>query len=312
VIGPGCAAKLLSELREAPVEVLAVLPVEGDLHSREIETIAIGSMMSVTVEARNIFSHSVSKNDGRSLVIAHNHAFQRKAEPSVGDREFMHGIQQAGRILGVPILDGIVIGEEEYFSFLEHGLLFEKGKLYKVQAMDPEKTCPFYPVSVGRERISSPKDVADLIPFLRKESLPTTVVIHLTPDFEAVYVQAFRSKVHPSAMEEARWILRETIRRPSTKYIVLANNHSILEKRSQYHDDLTDRLSALRVGATLLCIPVVDMVVLEERGFYSFAEHGRVFPKSSRYIIPENEGLKLKGPPKTRRADIPPYSWTFR
>jgi hypothetical protein len=57
---------------------------------------------------------------------------------------------------------------------------------------------------------------------------------------------------------------------------------------------------------------MLDMIILEPKGFYSFAEHGRIFPKSRIYVSPEHEGLKMKGPSKVRRADIPPYSWTFR
>lgn len=309
---PRAVASLFSELRHAEIEVMTLLPVAPDLMAGEVQTVAVGSMMSVTVEARNIFSGAVRADDGRGIVIVHNHAFQRKAYPSEGDQEFLHGIKQAGGILGVPILDSIVIGEEEYHSSLEHGIHFEKREKYASFEKRAGLSHAFDSISSERkEVIASAEKAAALVPFLRKQPDLQTVVIHLTPDLEVGRIEAMKSRLF-SPMEEARIILRSAITSPSTKYLVLVNNDLHRDHRAQYDDELLDRTGLLRLGATVLCIPLVDVICLGKKETYSFAEHGRIFPKTKSYVVPENEGLRLKGPPRTRRADLPPYSWTFR
>lgn len=312
---PKVAADLLSEIRNSPVEIMTVIPVSKDLEASEIHTCAIGSMMSVTVEARNVFQDVVSRNEGHGVIVAHNHAFQKKAHPSQGDREFLSAIKGGGSSIGVQVMDSIVIGLEEYYSFLEHGSLYHKSDEYRApkgviisrpEGMSDAK----FPDSA---RVTSPKSAMEAVSFLKKETVPLMAVIHLTPDFEVSRIVVIPENPSMSSEEEARLILRGTIESPSTKYFVIVSNAGIFEKRVQYSETLSDRINHIRLGATTLCIPMLDYVMIQEdRTIYSFSENGRIFPRSRMYVSPEFEGLKMKGPSKVKRQDIPPYSWTVR
>jgi DNA repair protein RadC len=312
---PAAVTDLLGELRNAEVEIPTVLHVMPDLSVRQVETCAVGSMMSVSVEARTIFAHGISQADDRSLILVHNHAFQKKAEPSAGDRDFAHGIKLASQVLGIQVHDSVIVGTKEDYSFMEKGLVFEKATHYKPIVYTHAKLSPASILKPDNEdKVSTPKKALALVGHLTKAlSKPATLaVIHLTPDLEpcAIYLYPLENGTHK---EEAKRILRDAILSPATKYLVMVSNEPMFHKGvSEVRENAADRLRHIRLGATVLCIPIVDMILVDREEHYSFAEHGKELPRSKSYAMIEDEGMKLKGPPKTRRADLPPYSWTFK
>jgi len=52
--------------------------------------------------------------------LIHNHPSGDPA-PSPEDRELTRRLTDAGRIMGIKVLDHIVIGAGRYFSFADHG-----------------------------------------------------------------------------------------------------------------------------------------------------------------------------------------------
>ena len=57
-----------------------------------------------------------------SFTLAHNHP-SGKAEASREDRILTAQLREAGRLLGIKLLDHIVIGDSCYYSFREEGIL---------------------------------------------------------------------------------------------------------------------------------------------------------------------------------------------
>lgn len=55
-----------------------------------------------------------------SFVIAHNHP-SGNTEPSEEDKDIFRKINDAGRIMGVPQTDFIIVGRDGYLSFRDHG-----------------------------------------------------------------------------------------------------------------------------------------------------------------------------------------------
>jgi DNA repair protein RadC len=85
--------------------------------------ISIGSLNSSVVHPREVFAPAV--RDGTAAVIfMHNHPSGDPA-PSREDRECTQRLCQAGKILGIRVLDHVVLGYEDYFSFADAGLLLE-------------------------------------------------------------------------------------------------------------------------------------------------------------------------------------------
>jgi DNA repair protein RadC len=67
-----------------------------------------------------------------AMIIAHNHP-SGDATPSREDAVLTERIKSAGELVGVPLLDHIVVGEEDYYSFTEGRTVlrtWEKGKSY--------------------------------------------------------------------------------------------------------------------------------------------------------------------------------------
>jgi len=59
------------------------------------------------------------------LIAAHNHP-SGSEEPSESDRIFAKDLISALRPLGLELLDHIIVGQEESFSFADSGLLIER------------------------------------------------------------------------------------------------------------------------------------------------------------------------------------------
>ena len=56
------------------------------------------------------------------IILAHNHP-SGNPEPSKDDLLFTKRVWEAGALVDIPLLDHIVIGDQQYFSFRQEGLL---------------------------------------------------------------------------------------------------------------------------------------------------------------------------------------------
>ena len=304
---------VLSAYADAHVEVLTVVPVEKDMKVSEIHVCAIGSMMSVSVEARTIFSRSVVGKGGNAIIVSHNHPFQKKAVPSKGDIEFIRGMKSCGSLIGVPLLDSIVVGEESCYSFMDSGEVFDRMPSYKFPEVEVFKMPPLRSVKNNEGVVRGPKDAIHHLRFLREEPEGTMALMQMTPDLEVCSIQVFKDDRSMGPRKFAKAILRELLLVPSTKYFVMGYNCGLSSKRAQYDDTLTDIITHVRLGAALLCIPIMDVLVMMPGSeVYSFMEHGRILQRSRSYVMSDVEGIKLKGSRAGDRMDIPPYSWSFR
>ena len=83
--------------------------------------ISRGALTSSTVDSREVFSYAISKH-ACYVIVAHNHP-SGCPHPSKEDEFFTAILEAAGKILGIQLLDSIIIGRGEYFSFQEDGKL---------------------------------------------------------------------------------------------------------------------------------------------------------------------------------------------
>ncbi len=82
--------------------------------------VSIGTLSSSLVHPREVFKPAV-RASAAGLILAHNHPSGR-TEPSREDRDVTRRIVEAGKTLGIEVLDHLVIGDT-FFSFKEHGLI---------------------------------------------------------------------------------------------------------------------------------------------------------------------------------------------
>jgi DNA repair protein RadC len=87
------------------------------------EIISIGSLDSNIIHPREIFKPAIEYS-AYAIIIAHNHP-SGVASPSQADIQITKQLIQLGELLQIPILDHIIIGENDYFSFGKEKLLLK-------------------------------------------------------------------------------------------------------------------------------------------------------------------------------------------
>ncbi|MBU3097674.1 JAB domain-containing protein [Clostridium sp. DSM 17811] len=87
-----------------------------------VSTISIGSLNASIVHPREVFKVAILSNSA-SVILAHNHP-SGDTTPSSEDVSITKRLVEAGKIIGIPIIDHIVIGKEfSYCSLKEKGML---------------------------------------------------------------------------------------------------------------------------------------------------------------------------------------------
>jgi DNA repair protein RadC len=85
------------------------------------EVISIGSLNASIVHPREVFVPAIAVS-AASLILAHNHP-SGDPTPSEEDLAITRRIQEAGRLLGIELLDHVVVARDAYASFKERRLL---------------------------------------------------------------------------------------------------------------------------------------------------------------------------------------------
>ncbi|HEY7727891.1 MAG TPA: DNA repair protein RadC [Candidatus Eisenbacteria bacterium] len=85
------------------------------------EVISIGSLNASIVHPREVFLPAIAVS-AASLVLAHNHP-SGDPTPSEEDLAITRRLVEAGRLLGIEVLDHVIVSRDTYASFKERRLL---------------------------------------------------------------------------------------------------------------------------------------------------------------------------------------------
>ena len=86
-----------------------------------LEKIGVGGMTGTTADPKKIFKCAL-ENNAASIMLCHNHP-SGNVVPSNADKQITNNLVKAGQFLEIKILDHIIIGNDNYFSFADEGLL---------------------------------------------------------------------------------------------------------------------------------------------------------------------------------------------
>ncbi len=86
-----------------------------------LEKIGVGGMTGTTADPKKIFKCAL-ENNAASIMLCHNHP-SGNIFPSNADKQITNNLVKAGQFLEIKILDHIIIGNDNYFSFADEGLL---------------------------------------------------------------------------------------------------------------------------------------------------------------------------------------------
>lgn len=118
-------ALVRAHLASEEVEHFVALALDAKNRVKAELRIATGGASACAVAPSDVF-RALLREAAVSAVFVHNHP-SGDARPSSDDVAFTARLLEAGRILGVRLVDHVIVAREGYFSFLDAGLLGELG-----------------------------------------------------------------------------------------------------------------------------------------------------------------------------------------
>jgi DNA repair protein RadC len=115
------AHRLIQETKDYTQEHLIVLFLNTKNKIIRQKTLFIGSLNQSVCHPREIFRDAV-RFSAASVILAHNHPSGNQS-PSNEDREITKRVYESGKMMGIELLDHLVLGSEDYYSFREEGKL---------------------------------------------------------------------------------------------------------------------------------------------------------------------------------------------
>ena len=108
---------LVAETRGCDRERFHVLLLDGKHRLLRAEVVSEGTLTTSLVHPREVFRSAI-REAAAAIVVAHNHP-SGDPEPSSEDLEVTRRLVRTGRLLGIPLLDHVVLGERAWVSLRE-------------------------------------------------------------------------------------------------------------------------------------------------------------------------------------------------
>ncbi len=126
ILSPEAVWQELKDIRDHKKEHFVVFYLDSrnkEIGREEIkrEIISIGSLNANLVHPREVFEPAI-KNLAAQIIVAHNHP-SGDTRPSEDDMAITKRLVEAGKILGIEIIDHIIVSQKGFLSFSEKKLL---------------------------------------------------------------------------------------------------------------------------------------------------------------------------------------------
>ena len=112
---------LMPQMRDLKTELFKVVYLDSGNKIIEIDNTAHGTVNHAVPIIREII-HAALQKFAAAIICVHNHP-SANVMPSPEDKKFTHELAAAGKIMNVKLLDHIIIGDGNYYSFADEGLL---------------------------------------------------------------------------------------------------------------------------------------------------------------------------------------------
>ena len=83
--------------------------------------ISKGTVSESLIGARELYIRALMSG-AAMIIICHNHTSEN-AMPSKADIDTTNRLREAGKLIGVHLSDHVIIARNDYYSFMEHGML---------------------------------------------------------------------------------------------------------------------------------------------------------------------------------------------
>ena len=129
----GAEANLPTEVKDSKDSFERFLPYIDDMrqehflvmylnqsnHALKVECLSNGGTTNVIADPKLIFKNALNLG-ATCLVLGYNHP-SGNPRPSEDDRQLTKKLVAAGKLLDITVIDHIIIGNERYYSFRDHG-----------------------------------------------------------------------------------------------------------------------------------------------------------------------------------------------
>lgn len=105
-------------LEYLPHEEMWVIYVRRDLTIIDKEKVSEGNSIATIFDIRKIVRHILDRKACCGVILVHNHP-SGNLIPSTQDKNITKQLRDACNLFDIKLLDHIIVGEEEYFSFLD-------------------------------------------------------------------------------------------------------------------------------------------------------------------------------------------------
>src|SRR3989339_1687597 len=112
---------VMPQLRDLKTEVFKVVYLDSNNRIIDIVDTALGTVDQAFPIVREII-HAALQKFAKSIVCVHNHPSANIA-PSNEDKKFTKELCDAGKLMEIKVLDHIIIGDNQYYSFADQGML---------------------------------------------------------------------------------------------------------------------------------------------------------------------------------------------
>jgi len=110
-----------ASMRELRLEQFRVVLLDGKHRVLREELVSQGTLTSSPVHPREVFSPAV-RHGAAAVVLVHNHP-SGDPSPSADDLAITARLVEAGRLIGIQVIDHVIVGDGAFTSFAGRGLM---------------------------------------------------------------------------------------------------------------------------------------------------------------------------------------------
>ncbi len=112
---------IMPQMRDLKTEVFKVVYLNSNNRIIDISDSASGTVNHAMPIVREII-HAALQKFAAAIICVHNHPSANIA-PSPEDKKFTQELAAAGKLMDIKVLDHIIIGDDNYFSFADEGIM---------------------------------------------------------------------------------------------------------------------------------------------------------------------------------------------
>ena len=121
IVTPKDVVAQLTDLRHNKKEHFIALYLNARNQLVHKEMISMGTLNANLVHPREVFEPAV-RHLAAQIIIAHNHP-SGDSQPSNADLEITKRLVEAGKLMGIEVMDHIIVAKSNHFSFKEEHLI---------------------------------------------------------------------------------------------------------------------------------------------------------------------------------------------